>query len=107
MNITITTRGYKAPDRLKQYVTDKINRKGRFYEDVFDVDVILSYEKLTQIAEVKLKTTNKFIIAKEKSEDIFKSIDLVIDNVDRQIKRHKEKQREHKNSKITDNLVVN
>ena len=107
MNITITTRGYKAPDRLKQYVTDKINRKGRFYEDVFDVDVILSYEKLTQIAEVKLKTANKFIIATEKSEDIFKSIDLVIDNVDRQIKRHKEKQREHKNSKIADNLVVN
>ena len=107
MNITITTRGYKAPDRLKQYVTDKINRKGRFYEDVFDVDVILSYEKLTQIAEVKLKTANKFIIAKEKSEDIFKSIDLVIDNVDRQIKRHKEKQREHKNSKIADNLVCN
>jgi putative sigma-54 modulation protein len=62
---------------------------------------------LTQIAEVKLKTRNKLIIAKEKSEDIFKSIDLVIDNVDRQIKRHKEKLREHKNNKIADSLVVN
>jgi len=106
MNITITARGYKAPDRLKQYVTAKMNKKGRFYEGVFDVDVILSYEKLTQIAEVKLKTTNKLIIAKEKSEDIFKSIDLVIDNVERQIKKHKEKQREHKSSKIADSLVV-
>ncbi len=105
MNITITARGYKAPDRLKKYVTEKLNKKGRLYEGVFDVDVILSYEKLTQIAEVKMKTSNKLIIAKEKSEDVFKSIDLVIDNIDRQIKKHKEKQREHKNNKMADNLV--
>ena len=105
MNITITARGYKAPDRLKQYVNDKMNKKERLYEGVFDVDVILSYEKLTQIAEVKLKITNKLIIAKEKSEDIFKSIDLVVDNVERQIKRHKEKMRDHKNNKIADSLI--
>ena len=105
MNITITARGYKAPDRLKQYLTDKMNKKERLYEGIFDVDVILSYEKLTQIAEVKLKIANKLIIAKEKSEDVFKSIDLVIDNIERQIKRHKEKLREHKNNKIADNLI--
>ena len=58
-------------------LTDKMNKKERLYEGVFDVDVILSYEKLTQIAEVKMKISNKLIIAKEKSEDVFKSIDLV------------------------------
>ena len=106
MNITITARGYKAPERLKHYVTDKMNKKERLYEGVFDVDVILSYEKLTQIAEVKLHIGNKLIIAKEKSDDIFKSLDLVVDNVERQIKRYKEKQREHKNNKMADSLVV-
>lgn len=105
MNINITARGYKAPDRLKKYVNEKLNKKGRLYEGVFDADVILSYEKLTQIAEVKMKTSNKLIIAKEKSEDVFKSIDMVVDNIDRQIKKHKEKQREHKNNKMADNLV--
>ena len=106
MNIIITARGYKAPDRLKKYVTDKMQKKERLYEGVFDVDVILSYEKLTQIAEIKLNTANKLIIAKEKSDDIFKSIDLVIDNIERQIKRHKEKQRDHKNRKIANSLVA-
>ena len=106
MNITITARGYKAPDRLKQYVTDKMNKKEKLYEGVFDVDVILSYEKLTQIAEVKMNVANKLIIAKEKSDDIFKSIDLVVDNIERQIKRHKEKQRDHKNNKMADSLVT-
>jgi putative sigma-54 modulation protein len=105
MNITITARGYKAPERLKKYVTEKMTKKERLYEGVLDVDVILSYEKLTQIAEVKLNTANKLIIAKEKSDDIFKSIDLVIDNIERQIKRYKEKKREHKNNKMADSLV--
>ena len=107
MNITITARGYKAPDRLKKYVTDKMHKKERLYEGVFDVDVILSYEKLTQIAEIKLNTANKLIIAKEKSDDIFKSIDLVIDNIERQIKRHRKKRRDHKNSKMANSLVTN
>jgi putative sigma-54 modulation protein len=106
MNITITARGYKAPERLKQYVTDKMNKKERLYEGVFDVDVILSYEKLTQIAEVKLHIGNKLIIAKEKSDDIFKSLEFVMDNMERQIKRYKEKQREHKNNKMADSLVA-
>jgi putative sigma-54 modulation protein len=106
MNITITARGYKAPDRLKKYVNDKMNKKERLYDGVFDVDVILSYEKLTQIAEVKLNAANKLIIAKEKSDDIFKSIDMVIDNIERQIKRHKEKQRDHKKNKMADNLIT-
>jgi len=106
MNITITARGYKAPDRLKQYITDKMNKKEKLYEGVFDVDVILSYEKLTQIAEVKMNVANKLIIAKEKSDDIFKSIDMVMDNIERQIKRHKEKRRDHKNNKMADSLIT-
>ncbi len=77
MNITITARGYKAPDRLKQYVTDKMNKKGRFYEGVFDVDVILSYEKLTQIAEVKLKTTNKFMVHIQLIRTFFMNISIL------------------------------
>lgn len=105
MNIIITARGYKAPDRLKNYISAKMNRKDRIYEGVNDVDVILSYEKQTQIAEIKLISFNKLLIAKEKSDDVFKSIDLALDNIERQIKRNKEKRREHKNKKIADSLV--
>ena len=106
MNISITARGYKAPDRLKDYISSKINKKERVYEGVLDVDVILSYEKQTQIAEFKINTNNKRIIAREKSDDIFKSIDLALDNMERQIKKHKEKRRDHKNTKMAESLVV-
>ena len=53
-----------------------------------------------------MRTANKLIIAKEKSDDIFKSLEFVMDNVERQIKRYKEKQREHKNNKMADSLVA-
>ncbi|TFG97189.1 MAG: ribosome-associated translation inhibitor RaiA [Calditrichales bacterium] len=106
MNISITARGGKAPDRLKKYVTDKLARKERLYEGVIDVEITFSYEKQTQIAEVKMKLSNNLIIAREKSEEIYKSIDLVLDNCERQIKRVKERQREHTRDKINDKIAV-
>jgi putative sigma-54 modulation protein len=106
MNISITARGGKASDRLKKYVMEKLSKKPRVYEGVIDADVILSYEKLTQIVEIKLKVYNRTIIVREKSDDIFKSIDLAVDNCERQIKRFKERRRDHKNEKMNDNIAV-
>ena len=106
MNLSITARGYKAPDRLKKYITEKLGRKQKLYEGVIDTEIVLSYEKQVQVAEFKVKLNNKFIISSEKSDDIFKSIDQALDSIERQIKRHKERRREHKNTKIVDNLVA-
>ena len=91
MNISITARGGKASDRLKKYITDRIGRKQKLFNDVIETEVILSYEKLTQIAELKLKVDNKSIFIREKSDDIYKSIDQAFDNSERQIRRYREK----------------
>ena len=106
MNLSITARGYKAPDRLKKYLTDKLEKKKKFYEDVIDVEIVLSYVKQTQVAEFRLNLNHKALLITEKSDDIFKSIDQALDNSERQIKRYKEKRRDHKNNKIVNNLEV-
>ena len=106
MNLSITARGYKAPDRLKQYISSRLNRKKRVYEGIIDADVILSYEKQTQVAEIKAKLNDKLLITIEKSENVFKSIDMALDKLELQIKRHNDKRRNHKKEKIVDNLVV-
>ena len=106
MNISITARGGKASDRLKKYITDRIGRKQKLFNDVIETEVILSYEKLTQIAELKLKVDNKSIFIREKSDDIYKSIDQAFDNSERQIRKYREKRREHKNEKINDRIAV-
>lgn len=102
MNVSITTRGYKAPERLKNYLVDKLKRLNRFKDQIMDIDAIFSYEKLDQVVEFKVNLRKKQFIVKERSEDIFKSIDLAIDNVERQITKIKEKIREHDKKKITE-----
>ena len=106
MNLSITARGYKAPDRLKKYLTDKLDKKKKLYEDVIDVEIVLSYVKQTQVAEFRLNLNHKVLLIREKSDDIFKSIDQALANSERQIKRYKEKRRDHKNNKIVNNLEV-
>ena len=106
MNISITARGGKASDRMKKYITDRIARKERVYEGVIETEVILSYEKKIQVDELKLKLQSKTVFVKERSEEIYKSIDMALDNCERQIKKIKEKLREHSNEKMTDNIVV-
>jgi len=106
MNISITARGGKASDRMKKYITDRIARKQRVYEGVIETEVILSYEKQTQIAELKLKVLNKTVFVKERSDDIYKSIDMALDNSERQIKKLKERMRDHSNEKMADKIAV-
>jgi putative sigma-54 modulation protein len=106
MNIAITTRGYKAPDRLKSYIAEKLKRLDRFTERIINIEAILSYENLDQVVEFQLRLNNKKIIIKEKSDDVFKSVDLAVDSLERQVTRTKEKFKEHTNKKIVENLEV-
>ncbi len=102
MKVAITTRGYKAPERLKTYINEKMKRLDRFSDRIMEVEAILSYERLDQVVEFKLRLNNKRIIVKEKSEDVFKSIDLAVDNLERQITKVKEKYKEHNKKKIVE-----
>ncbi|HED09586.1 MAG TPA: ribosome-associated translation inhibitor RaiA [Caldithrix abyssi] len=104
MKLAITTRGYKAPERIKTYLIDKMRRLDRFSELIMDGNAVLSYEKQDQIVEFKIKLKHKMIVVKERSEDVFKSIDLGIDNLERQIARAKERLKEHDNQKIVESL---
>lgn len=106
MHIDITTRGYKASDRIKNYISDKTGRLKRFEDIIMSCEAILSYEKLDQVVEFKVKLRHKVIRVKEKSEDVFKSIDLAIDNTERQIAKAKDKIKDRQNVKIVENLEV-
>jgi len=102
MKIAITTRGYKAPERLKTYLNDKMKRLDRFSDKILDLEAVFSYEKLDQVVEFKLRINNKKIFIKERSNDVFKSIDLAMDSLERQVTKIKEKFKEHDKRKIVD-----
>jgi putative sigma-54 modulation protein len=99
MNITITARHFKAPEPLKDFARKEVARLKKYYDGIIEGEVILSWEKLTQIAEINLNVYGQQLAAKEKSEDIRKSITLAVDKLERQVKKYKEKWQKKGNAK--------
>lgn len=104
MQTTFQARHFKAPDSLKKYAIDEVNRLNKFYDGIVSCDITLIQEKSTQIAEMAMKVSNGLLKAKESSDDFYKSIDLAVEKLRRQLKKHKAKLRNYSHDKINDVL---
>lgn len=76
---------------LKDYTEDKFKRIDRHAHDVTSIHVTFVVDKLSQIAEAKIAVTGTEIYAKAESDDMYKTIDLLIDKLVRQLDKHKGK----------------
>ncbi|MBN2105928.1 MAG: ribosome-associated translation inhibitor RaiA [Deltaproteobacteria bacterium] len=100
MEITVTFRHLEPSDALKDYAMDKVSRIEKYLGNITEVHIILSHEKRAHIAEVIVHANRAKITAKEKHEDnMYASIDLVVDKIERQVKKHKDKITSHKEHK--------
>ena len=95
MQLSITGHHIDVTDSLRAYVTNKFVRLERHYEHITNVHVVLSVEKLIQKAEATVHTSGAELFADATSEDLYAAIDALIDKLDRQIVKHKEKTRNH------------
>ncbi len=101
MRVNITARHYKAPDRLKEYAETSVQKLTKYLDGIIECEIILDYEKTIQVAEIVMKAHRQKLFAQEKSEDIYKSIDLAVTKIERQLKKYKEKLKEHSHTKVT------
>ena len=69
---------------------------GRHFDHVINVHVILSVEKLRQKAEATLHVNGAKVFADSVHEDMYAAIDTLIDKLDRQVLKHKEKKSSHR-----------
>ncbi|PXW81598.1 SSU ribosomal protein S30P /sigma 54 modulation protein [Nitrosomonas sp. Nm84] len=97
MNLKLTGNHVEITDAMRDYVTSKIGKITRHFDHVIDVSVILSVEKLKQKAEANVHVRGKDIFVETDSEDMYASIDSLVDKLDRQILKHKEKNLERRN----------
>ena len=95
MNLTVTGHHLDVTDSLRQYVASKMDRLERHSDDVQDVHVILSVEKLRQKAEATVNIKGTQLFADTIDTDMYASIDLLTDKLDRQLIKHKEKVKDH------------
>ena len=91
MNLNITGHHIEVTPAIRDYVTGKVERVLRHFDQVTSAHVILSVEKLQQKAEVTLHVKGKDIFADAIDADLYAAIDLVADKLDRQVVKHKEK----------------
>lgn len=98
MNLNITGHHVEVTPPLHDYITDKLSKITRHFDQVIDVNVILSVEKLVQKAEVNLHLSGKDIHVESLDADMYAAIDSLLDKLDRQVLKHKEKNSEHHRS---------
>lgn len=95
MNLNIVGRNVEVTPALNDYVGAKLERVIRHFDNVTNVSVTLSVDKLEQKAEVTLLLKGKTIHADSVANDMYAAIDTLADKLDRQVVKHKEKISNH------------
>ncbi|MFM2118564.1 MAG: ribosome-associated translation inhibitor RaiA [Pseudomonadota bacterium] len=108
MNLTISGHHLEVTPALREYVLNKLDRVTRHFDQVVDVTVLLTVEKQKekekrQRAEVTLHTKGKDIHVESSNEDLYAAIDELMDKLDRQVVRHKDKVQDHHHTSLKRN----
>jgi putative sigma-54 modulation protein len=96
MQISVTFRHLEPSEALKNYVTDRLNKFKRYLDSQVEVHVVLSMEKFRHLADVIIDNNGRIIKGKEENADMYAAIDLVMDKIDMQLKKFRDKQRDVK-----------
>jgi putative sigma-54 modulation protein len=100
MNLTISGHHLDVTPALREYVLTKLDRVTRHFDQVVDVNVLLTVDNQKekdrrQKAEVTLHVKGRDIFVEQCHEDLYAAIDQLMDKLDRQVCRHKDRMQDH------------
>jgi len=95
MQINLTGHHIDITDSLRNYVDTKFEKLERHFDHISNVHVILNVEKINQRAEATLHLKGGEVFANAEHNDMYAAIDSLIDKLDRQVIKHKEKLKRH------------
>ncbi|MCP4445292.1 MAG: ribosome-associated translation inhibitor RaiA [Myxococcales bacterium] len=97
MQFSLTFRHMDATEALKNYTEERLQRIKKYFPDPISCNVVLSASPLRHRVDVTLKLHNGFQVAgHETTENMYSSIDLVAAKIERQVRKYKDKLRNHK-----------
>ncbi len=91
MNLNLTGRHLEITPAIREHVIAKLDKVKRHFDNVIDINVILSVDKLVQKAEATVHVSGKNIHAETQDSNLYVAIDALVDALDRQVLKHKEK----------------
>ena len=98
MQTSVTFKNIDPSDPLKTYIQDKLNRLDKLLDNPAEANVVLSVQKHRHIAEVNITGDRLNVIGKEETNDMYSAIDMVLDKLEKQIKKSKQKIKGHRAS---------
>lgn len=99
MQTSVTFKNLDPSDHIKSYISDKLDRFDKYLHNPGEANVVLSVEKFRHMAEVNIIGDRMTINGKEETEDMYSAIDMVLDKLEKQIKKGKQKVRERRTGK--------
>lgn len=97
MQVTVSARHMGVNESLKDYCEEKAWKLTRFYDRIQSIDVILDSNNGVHTAEIIVHTDRADpFVATEEQADIYAAVDLLLDKIERQLTRHKERLRNRK-----------
>ena len=96
MEISIDGRHVEVTRAIQEYIYSKFTKIERHFDQVFDVHIVLGIEKQRQKVEATVHVAGTNIHAHCEHEDMYAAIDLLLDKLDRQVKKYKEKRTSHR-----------
>ncbi|MDZ4163703.1 MAG: ribosome-associated translation inhibitor RaiA [Smithellaceae bacterium] len=96
MNISITFRNSDVGNWQKEFVEEKLTKLKKYIDGPCEAHVVLSVEKFRQVAEINFLANGLNINSKEEAKEMSQAIDDAIDKVEKQLKKHRAKIRQHK-----------
>ncbi|RJS17364.1 ribosome-associated translation inhibitor RaiA [Corallococcus sp. H22C18031201] len=95
MQLNITFRQFGASDSLKEYAREKVERVNRLLDRAGDAHVVLSLERHLHHADITIHSGAWVLRGRDKSDDMYASIDLAMDKIERQLRRYRDKLKSH------------
>ena len=99
MNLNLTGHQLPITPAIREYIASKLQRITHHFDNVIDVNVIMSVEKLQQKIEATVHVRGKDIFCESSADDMYAAIDGLVDKLDRTIIKHKEKHFERRGSR--------
>ena len=98
MHIGFTFKNFEPSEHLKKYARRRFEKMGRFFGKAsgLEVQVQLSVDKFRHKCDVQVSGEGLQLSATEQTEDMYAAVDLVLDKLEAQIKKHVSKVKEHR-----------
>lgn len=96
MEIVTTARRFHLTPQLKEHAERRLQKLGRYHDNIIEAHLVLDSEKHRQIAELTVHANGAELISREETPDMISSIDRVADRIERQIKKHNARLKDRK-----------